>query len=303
METLDELRNWAYKLKELNTIDASDAEVMSLLGQLGSTNIFTAQVKMGSTVIRARTELDFDNSNQILFENQLSYRQDLNNVRRGRCNLDKEAAFYGVLMTEQDKLKAKDRLTCFSEVSKIKVLEEGTQGVEYTTTGIWRVTEPFEVFAFTHHESLSNAHELTAEMKREFARLASEDDIIDKEKSTFFQEFFSEIFGDPDSSYKISSCISSLLFSLGCKGILYPSVQTKGLGLNLALPPSTVINHLRISSALVEKVHKVGKKVVADPFLECYEVNQTDKGNKFVWTEGHAAGKAGLEYLLKPDKE
>lgn len=299
METLNELRDWALKVKSLDTAGASDAEVKALLSELGNTHIFTARVAEGATVIRARTELDFDGPNQILFENQLSYRTDLSNVRKGRCNLDNEAAFYGVLMTDQDKVKAYDRITCTSEVSKIKILDENTEGTEYTTTGIWRVTKPFDVFAFVHDSALNGSNRLMSEMTQEFAQMSRKQEVTNQEKGVFFQEFFSEIFGDPNSPYKVSACLTSMLFNAGCKGILYPSVQTKGLGLNLALPPSTVDEHLQIRNALVEKVYKKRKQVVADIYLECHEVRQTEKGNMLVWKEGRSAGKAGLDYLLK----
>ena len=301
METLKELHDWALNVKRLDTIDAPDAEVEALLGKLRETHIFTARVAEGASIIRARTELDFDGPNQILFEHQLSYRTDLDNVRKGRCNLDNEAAFYGVLMTDQDKLKANDRITCTSEVSKIKILDEDTKGVEYTTTGIWRVTKPFDVFAFVHDSALNGSNRLMSEMKQEFAQMSRKQEVTNQDKGVFFQEFFSGIFGEPNSPYKVSACLTSMLFNAGCKGILYPSVQTKGLGLNLALPPDTVNNHLQIRNALVEKIYKKRKQVVADIFLECHEVKQTEKGNMLVWREGHSAGKAGLDYLLRPN--
>ena len=274
-----------------------------MLSELRETHIFTARVVEGARIIRARTELDFNGSNQILNEHQLSYRTDLANVRKGRCNLDNEAAFYGVLMTERDKFKANDRLTCTSEVSKIKIQDKESEGIEYTTTGIWHVTKPFDVFAFVHNSALSGSHELLLEMKKEFAQISKQEKADNQDKGIFFQEFFSEIFGDPNSPYKVSACLTSMMFNAGCTGILYPSVQTKGLGLCLALPPSTANNHLQIRGALVEKVYKTKGKMVADTFLECNEVRETDKGNMFVWEEGRSAGKAGLDYLLKPNRE
>ena len=300
MEKLDELQEWASKLRSLDNTNSLDEEIKTVLEQFGAAHIFTARIAKGATIIRARTELDFNGPNQILYESQISYRKDLQNVRRGRCNLDREAAFYGVLMTTRDKFKAEDRITCFSEVSKIGVMQLGTEGTDYTTTGIWTVTEPFDVVAFSHDEKLGNNHEIVAEMRREFAKASQGDNVTNKEKGVFFQKIFSGIYGDPNSPYRVSACMASLLFSRGCKGILYPSVQTEGIGLNLALPSITVDNHLRIRNALVERIHKVGKQVVADPYLECYEIRETDSGNMLVWQEGHSAGKPAISYLLKP---
>jgi hypothetical protein len=94
--------------------------------------------------------------------------------------------------------------------------------------------------------------------------------IKSKQINNFLSDEFSKFVGEnEDYKYLISSTFAQKCAQNGFDGVLYPSVRTMGLGLNVAIKPSSVDEKMELISVLDCKVFKRQKKVIMNNLAFC----------------------------------
>lgn len=93
---------------------------------------------------------------------------------------------------------------------------------------------------------------------------------IAKQANNFFSYEFSKPVGNnEDYKYLISALLTQKFIQAGYDGVIYPSVRSNGLGINIAIKPETVDQKLELKSVLDCRVHKKGKKVIVNNLGFC----------------------------------
>ncbi|MCK8143434.1 hypothetical protein MW871_16200 [Flavobacterium sp. I-SCBP12n] len=279
------------KLKTIDTIFIEKA-----LKEIKAMPITIAKMNSGHYVDRIRPHSEDFRAKKI---QELSYikEKSILDVKRinneyGRANIPGESMFYGSLMTAEIQ---QNRATAFMETSEMFYKPEITE--EYFTLSRWDIIEDFQVYEVVFQEDLKQLTESVLsnkETQMEFMKeitLSNEELLNDaKEKLSFFSnEFAKEVKKEDNELYRISAIFTNIFLSHPKSknivwGIVYPSVKSNYLGLNVAILPEGTDKFLKFRRADVMKaVRQKDGSILIEKSVASAE-NLDGNGN-LIWIE------------------
>lgn len=206
---------------------------------------------------------------------RLKYKPQILNTTYQRASTIQKTMFYGaVIPQEMDTIELENpRITSAMESCKFlrNTKLEGRQRVLYCK---WIVKSRISLITvlFTRYRNARNTwiKNLSEEFYKNIEQFTYEEQKKYKQINNYLSDEFSKYVGEEeDFKYLISSLFAFRCTEKNFDGILYPSVKTMGLGLNVAIKPSTIDERMELASVLECDIFKINKRVVINNLRFC----------------------------------
>lgn len=179
-------------------------------------------------------------------------------ARTDRASIEGKPMFYASIFTKEvEKTHAYPRL--ISALETIPLLrDKGTNGLNLITQSVWMIDEEVHVYSFPlssqYKRACSEINILNSDWDKVLKNEYSEDSIE-------FFSFIGDLMAKPNESclYEITAaCIDFILEHYDFDGVLYPSVQAAGQGINICIKPDVVDSKISFACAATEVIIKNG---------------------------------------------
>ena len=300
-EGLEELKRISNQLEEVEY----EYIINLLKNTIKKIPIPIAKLHQYATIDRARK-----NNDETLFTSidQLSYIKDQDVIdlylnEFGRANKPHEPMFYGALSSS---VLDKQRVTAIAETSKLFQDRQGKnlEGELYTISR-WETNCELlvaEVVFAAEAIKINPDIKIAFDKQTEFAKMEGTDDL---EFYTDFLIFISEQFARDTKShndYKIAAAYTQLVLTHPeISGIVFPSVQTRFMGVNVVFPPNVVDKNLNIRFLTTQKLYKNKDKSLIANHKQC--PNASDNPDKLEWFDIDEKYTIREEYIRNYFKE
>lgn len=255
------------QLKELDLSEYPIAELDRLLTSLGPLGIMltdyhkTPEGQYSKEIERAvnntKEEPEFNTVSRI------SYKPAKFNSNYLRASTPKNTMFYGAVISEEDFDKKEmkyPRIVGASEISSLMRNSDVIEGWSRLTFGNWEVTEDISLVTIID-PTIEYEHPYLNSLKNKYVCFLSEipEDIREntvKCLKFLSAEFSKYVSGGNNHEYLISAKFTEIFTKTSAyDGIVYPSVQSKGYGLCVAIHPRAM-NKLKLTKVLQCKLTK-----------------------------------------------
>lgn len=247
------------RLRELDLTIFPEEEIRELLKMLPPIPIITTDYVKGKTFERAVNNTD---ENSFTTKGRISYKPSEFNTNYQRASTPNNTMFYAAVIPEEDLTEEE---ICYARIigayEVVDLLRENTDGERNVTFGKWVVTDTISVVTIFnpntnyHVNYINKIRDFYNSQEIENNEVVKRDEVLE-----FLASEFSKDSNNQNHNYLISAIMTELITSNGVDGILYPSVQTYGYGLCLALHPR-VMERLRLDKVLQCKIIKNGNSV------------------------------------------
>lgn len=179
-------------------------------------------------------------------------------ARTDRASIEGKPMFYASIFTKEvEKSHAYPRI--ISALETIPLLRaKGTSGQNLITQSVWMIDEEVHVYSFPlssqYKRACSEINMLNSDCKKVLKNEYSEDSIE-------FFSFIGDLMARPNESclYEITAtCIDFILEHFDFDGVLYPSVQAEGQGMNICIKPDVVDSKISFAGAATEVIVRNG---------------------------------------------
>lgn len=179
-------------------------------------------------------------------------------ARTDRASIEGKPMFYASIFTKEvEKSHAYPRI--ISALETIPLLRaKGTSGQNLITQSVWMIDEEIHVYFFPlssqYKRACSEINMLNSDCKKVLKNEYSEDSIE-------FFSFIGDLMARPNESclYEITAtCIDFILEHYNFDGVLYPSVQAEGQGMNICIKPDVVDSKISFAGAATEVIVRNG---------------------------------------------
>ena len=184
---------------------------------------------------------------------RLSYNPNIKTIKLQRCNYPKQQAFYGAIGLDNEASTMMS--TAIMEVC-FEYIKRDDKDTHYMTLSRWQITRPLSVFVLPYSDlSMSNNFEFK-KAKENFdpmiAKVAKDLNVSVNYVRTYLK-FISHIFcirENKTNYYKISSAYVNYILNYAASmnkrvdGVIYPSANTDGAGMNIVLNPDLIDNKI-----------------------------------------------------------
>ena len=179
-------------------------------------------------------------------------------ARTDRASIEGKPMFYASIFTKEvEKSHAYPRI--ISALETIPLLRaKGTSGQKLITQSVWMIDEEVHVYSFPlssqYKRACSEINMLNSDCKKVLKNEYSEDSIE-------FFSFIGDLMARPNESclYEITAtCIDFILEHYNFDGVLYPSVQAEGQGMNICIKPDVVDSKISFAGAATEVIVRNG---------------------------------------------
>lgn len=179
-------------------------------------------------------------------------------ARTDRASIEGKPMFYASIFTKEvEKSHAYPRI--ISALETIPLLRaKGTSGQNLITQSVWMIDEEIHVYSFPlssqYKRACSEINMLNSDCKKVLKNEYSEDSIE-------FFSFIGDLMARPNESclYEITAtCIDFILEHYNFDGVLYPSVQAEGQGMNICIKPDVVDSKISFAGAATEVIVRNG---------------------------------------------
>lgn len=179
-------------------------------------------------------------------------------ARTDRASIEGKPMFYASIFTKEvEKSHAYPRI--ISALETIPLLRaKGTSGQNLITQSVWMIDEEVHVYSFPlssqYKRACSEIYMLNSDWDKVLKNEYSEDSIE-------FFSFIGDLMAKPNESclYEITAtCIDFILEHYNFDGVLYPSVQAEGQGMNICLKPDVVDSKISFAGAATEVIIRNG---------------------------------------------
>lgn len=179
-------------------------------------------------------------------------------ARTDRASIEGKPMFYASIFTKEvEKSHAYPRI--ISALETIPLLRaKGTSGQTLITQSVWMIDEEIHVYSFPlssqYKRACSEINMLNSDCKKVLKNEYSEDSIE-------FFSFIGDLMARPNESclYEITAtCIDFILEHYNFDGVLYPSVQAEGQGMNICIKPDVVDSKISFAGAATEVIVRNG---------------------------------------------
>lgn len=179
-------------------------------------------------------------------------------ARTDRASIEGKPMFYASIFTKEvEKSHAYPRI--ISALETIPLLRaKGTSGQNLITQSVWMIDEEVHVYSFPlssqYKRACSEIYMLNSDWDKVLKNEYSEDSIE-------FFSFIGDLMAKPNESclYEITAtCIDFILEHYNFDGVLYPSVQVEGQGMNICIKPDVVDSKISFAGAATEVIVRNG---------------------------------------------
>lgn len=179
-------------------------------------------------------------------------------ARTDRASIEGKPMFYASIFTKEvEKSHAYPRI--ISALETIPLLRaKGTSGQNLITQSVWMIDEEVPVYSFPlssqYKRACSEINMLNSDCKKVLKNEYSEDSIE-------FFSFIGDLMARPNELclYEITAtCIDFILEHYNFDGVLYPSVQAEGQGMNICIKPDVVDSKISFAGAATEVIVRNG---------------------------------------------
>lgn len=179
-------------------------------------------------------------------------------ARTDRASIEGKPMFYASIFTKEvEKSHAYPRI--ISALETIPLLRaKGTSGQNLITQSVWMIDEEVHVYSFPlssqYKRACSEIYMLNSDWDKVLKNEYSEDSIE-------FFSFIGDLMAKPNESclYEITATsIDFILEHYNFDGVLYPSVQAEGQGMNICIKPDVVDSKISFAGAATEVIVRNG---------------------------------------------
>jgi len=247
-------------------------DIGRLLYEFGKFPMMVTDYDEGRIIHRARPI----NDNVIVSNvSELSYKPQVANLTHQRASTPSMTMFYGAVIPENmDSAGINNgRITSAMETCSF-LRNTKLDGAQRLLYGKWKVKSRISLITvlFTRFRRSNNQwiKTLSEEFYNHISTLPYEQQKKSKQINNFLSDEFSKFVGEnEDYKYLISSTFAQKCAQNGFDSVLYPSVRTMGLGLNVAIKSSSVDEKMELISVLDCKVFKRQKQVIINNLAFC----------------------------------
>ena len=247
------------ELNKLNLIDYPTEEITKILNSIGPMALMTTDYRPPKVIERAvnntKEEPEFNTTSRI------SYKPAKFNTEFQRASTPNNTMFYGAVLSEKmsDEEITNARIIGACEVTELIRNRELKNGESDITFGKWIVRDKISL-ATIFDPSLDYKIDYINEIKENYLLNLNSAPKDIKEKSLRYLKFLATEFSKPvkkgeNHEYLISAILTEILVNTGFDGVLYPSVQTSGMGLCVAIHPR-LMDKLSLFRAIQCKIIK-----------------------------------------------
>lgn len=179
-------------------------------------------------------------------------------ARTDRASIEGKPMFYASIFTKEvEKSHAYPRI--ISALETIPLLRaKGTSGQNLITQSVWMIDEEVHAYSFPlssqYKRACSEINMLNSDWDKVLKNEYSEDSIE-------FFSFIGDLMAKPNESclYEITATtIDFILEHFDFDGVLYPSVQAEGQGMNICIKPDVVDSKISFAGAATEVIVRNG---------------------------------------------
>lgn len=261
----NDIRNLDWTAYPINEID-------NLFSKFGKFPLMVTDYEPGRIIHRARPVKDGEIVNTV---KGLSYKPQENNETYQRASTPKLTMLYGAVIPPEIDSEEIDNGRITSAMETVSFLRNSKlNGEQRLLYGKWVVKSKISLITilFTRYRNSRNKwmRDLSEEFYKNISSYSFEEQKKFKQINNFYSVEFSKHVGvNEDYKYLVSSLFSLKCTQNGYDGLVFPSVRTMGLGINVAIKPSTVDDKMELISVLDCKVFKRNKKVVINNLRFC----------------------------------
>lgn len=247
------------ELNKLNLAEYPTDEITKILNSIGPMALMTTDYRPPKVIERAvnntEEEPEFNTVSRI------SYKPAKFNTEYQRASSPSNTMFYGAVLSEKmsDEEIKNARIIGACEVAELIRNKELKNGESDITYGKWIVRDKISL-ATIFDPTLDYKIDYVNEVKENYLGNLNSAPKDIKEKSLRYLKFLASEFSKPvkkgeNHEYLISAILTEILVNTGFDGVLYPSVQTSGMGLCVAIHPR-LMDKLSLFRAIQCKIIK-----------------------------------------------
>jgi len=226
----------AIALNQLDS-DSKYEDVSKAFGPFGSFSKVSYMVPKGTYLYRSRLQ---DEPFEIVDRKDLSFHPNPEAVAIQRANRAGVQTFYGCTNFDFSNFDQKNAIqTAILEGSNMRRSRTPYDFEEYGYVSRWRTTKELKVISFLYYDFSKKMHPSLQAAKKiceSYIIKTSANKARDLEINQWLANIYAKEFDEADpNKYIISSELSFRFLKNEHSGILYPSVQTEGMAVNIAL--------------------------------------------------------------------
>lgn len=266
------MRQLFRKIRRLDWTNYPTDEINDLFIEFGNVPYMITDYDEGKIIHRACPVSDDEIVNNVA---RLTYKPQKFNTTYQRASTPQKTMFYGAVIPQQMETIELDNPRVTSAMESCSLLRniklDGKQRLLY---GKWIVKSKISLITilFTRYRNARNnwIRTLGENFYKNIEPFSYEERKKYKQISNFLSDEFSKYVGEnEDYKYLISSLFAYRCTENNLDGVLYPSVRTMGLGLNVAIKPTTVDDRMELVSVLECDVYKKKKKIAINNLRFC----------------------------------
>jgi len=266
------------RLKELDLSKFPVEEIETLLRQLFSVPIPIVTTDYAFPKELERAVNNTEDEPVFNSKNRISFKPARLNTTYQRASIPKTTMFYASVIPEEDlnddEIKYA-RITGAYEV--VDLLRDNINGESKVTFGKWQVQDLISVTSIFDPNIdykinyINKVRDFYKNQKLEDAEITQRDEVL----SFLASEFSKNIVKGENYSYLISAILTELIVNNNSDGVLYPSVQSDGYGLCIALHPR-VVEKLKLIKVLQCRIIKEDNSIKIYNEKNCLIENDSD---------------------------
>lgn len=266
------------RLKELDLSKFPVEEIETLLRQLFSVPIPIVTTDYAFPKELERAVNNTEDEPVFNSKNRISFKPAQFNTTYQRASTPKTTMFYASVIPEEDlnddEIKYA-RITGVYEV--VDLLRDNINGERKVTFGKWQVQDLISVTSIFDPNIdykinyINKVRDFYKNQKLEDVEITQRDEVL----SFLASEFSKNIVKGENYSYLISAILTELIVNNNSDGVLYPSVQSDGYGLCIALHPR-VMEKLKLIKVLQCTIIKEDNSIKIYNEKNCLIENDSD---------------------------
>jgi len=259
-------------VRKLNWKEYPVDAIKVFLNKFGKIPYMITEYNEGKIIHRACPISDDEIVNNV---SRLTYKPSELNTFYQRASIPQKTMFYGAVIPQEIDTIELDNPRITSAMESCSFLRNiRLDGIQRLIYGKWIVKAKISLITvlFTRYRNAKNTwiKNLSEEFYKNIELFTYEEQKKYKQINNFLSDEFSKYVGEnEDYKYLISSIFSMNCIENNLDGVLYPSVRTMGLGLNVAIKPATVDEKMELVSVLECDVYKKREKVVINNLRFC----------------------------------
>lgn len=253
-----------------NSEDHIEQLQLKLRSELNGLPLMTRAINKNQKIFRCRNIKKV--SDYPLFENEISYRPDKENITSiGRCNWERSSKFYGSIQSDE----LPGDVTAISEISSL--IQNDKEGSEQYAVGVWEATETFSLMVIKPPSLKLPDSKVVTEFRNVFNKELENNQVTDDKKEfleLYGREMIKKVFPNENEKYTLSALVSETILDYQ-PGMIYTSVQSAHKGLNVVMNTNDFDNHFYLKHVVIGEFFKFKNISAFRPTLVCANPRKT----------------------------